>query len=76
MLQDAAKLYGIDLSSSFMVGDSWRDVEAGQNAGCQTILIDYGYEERQPNRPPDARVQSLSEATEWILQNSKKGVGR
>ncbi len=76
LLRRAAQRHGIDVGSSFMVGDSWRDVEAGQSAGCRTILIDYGYEERQPNRPPDARVKSLSEATDWILQTSEKGVGR
>jgi len=76
LLQEAARRHSIDLGSSFMVGDRWRDVEAGQNAGCRTILIDDGYEERQPVRPPDVRVRSLREAAEWILQMSRKGVGQ
>jgi D-sedoheptulose 7-phosphate isomerase len=76
LLQEAARRHNIDLASSFMVGDRWRDVEAGQNAGCRTILIDDGYEERQPAQPPDARVYSLKEAADWILQRSQKGVGR
>ena len=76
LLQEAARHHSIDLGSSFMVGDRWRDVEAGQNAGCRTILIDDGYEERQPVRPPDVRVRSLREAAEWILQMSRKGVGQ
>jgi D-glycero-D-manno-heptose 1,7-bisphosphate phosphatase len=59
-----------------MVGDRWRDVEAGQNAGCRTIFIDGGYEERQPARPPDATVHSLKEAADWILQASRKGVAQ
>lgn len=76
LLQQAARRHGIDLAASFMVGDRWRDVEAGQNAGCRTILIDDGYEERQPAKPPDARVGSLREAADWILQTNRKGVGK
>jgi D-sedoheptulose 7-phosphate isomerase len=76
MLKDAAHRHNVDLAASFMVGDRWRDVEAGQNAGCRTILIDDGYEEREPVRPPDARVKSLPEAVDWILERSQKGIGR
>ena len=68
MILDAARKYNVDLTESFLVGDRWRDVEAGQNAGCRTILIDGGCEERQPARPADARVHSLREAADWILQ--------
>jgi D-glycero-D-manno-heptose 1,7-bisphosphate phosphatase len=64
---DAAKRHDIDLASSFMVGDRWRDIEAGQRAGCgQCLFIDYGYREKQPN-PPFERVASLSEAANFIL---------
>ena len=72
-LLEAESRYGIDLKSSFMVGDRWRDIEAGQRAGCICIFIDRGYSERQPV-PPFARVTSLAEASEWILSpaNSAK----
>ena len=70
LLLEAARKRGIDLSASFMVGDRWRDVDAGHNAGCKTILIDSGYRERGPERPPDARVKSLGEAAEWILRSN------
>ena len=68
LLKSAAELYEIDLKKSFMVGDRWRDIEAGQNAGCKTILIEYGYKERDPASPPDHKVGLLSDAAEWILQ--------
>jgi D-sedoheptulose 7-phosphate isomerase len=68
MLLRAARLHNIDLAGSFMVGDRWRDVEAGQNAGCRNIFIDGGYDEREAERPADARVHSLREAVDWILQ--------
>ena len=28
-----------------MIGDRWKDIEAGQSAGCKTIFIDYNYKE-------------------------------
>lgn len=60
-----------DLPRSFMVGDRWRDVEAGRNAGCKTVLIDRGYAEPLAN--PDAHVRSLAEAVDWILQTAACG---
>ena len=62
----AADAHGIDLASSYMVGDRWRDTEAGERAGCKTIFIDYGYSENQPKHF-SFRVQSLAEATIIIL---------
>jgi D-glycero-D-manno-heptose 1,7-bisphosphate phosphatase len=67
LITAAARERGIDLVGSFLVGDRWRDVEAGNAAGCRTVWIDAGYRERRPSRPPSARVGSLEEATEWIL---------
>jgi D-glycero-D-manno-heptose 1,7-bisphosphate phosphatase len=62
LLFQAANTYDLDLRSSIMIGDRWRDIDAGAAAGCQTILIDYGYNERLPASPPDLRVASLAEA--------------
>jgi D-sedoheptulose 7-phosphate isomerase len=73
MLLEAARKHNIDLAASFMVGDRWRDIEAGYNAGCRTILIDYGYSERPPDREPDLRVSSLREAADWIIRSTPKG---
>ena len=64
----SAKLHGIDLSASYMVGDRWRDTEAGERAGCKTIFIDYGYDEKQPVTVTH-RVQSLAEAATLILRS-------
>ncbi|MCA1557132.1 MAG: HAD-IIIA family hydrolase, partial [Acidobacteria bacterium] len=66
MLLEAARRWAIDLNQSFMVGDRWRDIEAGRAAGCKTILIKYDYDERQADRP-DAIVNSLMEASQLIL---------
>jgi D-glycero-D-manno-heptose 1,7-bisphosphate phosphatase len=65
----AAQKYGINLSKSYMIGDRWRDIDAGATAGCKTILIDRGYTERAPKAAPDVRVGSLPEAVDWILRS-------
>jgi D-sedoheptulose 7-phosphate isomerase len=70
LVLNAAQQYGIDLSRSYFAGDRWRDIDAGANAGCKTILIDHGYAEQKPAAVPDARVKSLPEAVDWILTNA------
>ena len=75
MLLQAAEDMDIDLSASWMVGDSPRDVEAGQRAGCQTIRV------RKPHEPlpgeadhedvqADFTVRNLVEAARVILRQS------
>jgi len=65
-LLDAAMMHQIDLSKSFMIGDRWRDIEAGAAAGCKTFFINYEYQEKQPDCP-DFIVSSLAEAAEMII---------
>ncbi len=72
LLLEGARKYGIDLGASFMVGDRWRDVEAGARAGCRTVLIETDYDDRAPATPPDRLVQSLSEAAGWILKQAAR----
>lgn len=65
MLLKAAQEMDIDLSRSWMIGDSFRDVAAGHRAGCQTILLDTPGKPqvRQPDEPePDKRAVNLREA--------------
>jgi len=66
MLLRAARELSIDLARSFMVGDRWRDIDAGHAAGVTTILIDYGYTEPL-RKVPHHRVGSLLEAANLIL---------
>jgi D-glycero-D-manno-heptose 1,7-bisphosphate phosphatase len=69
MLFAGAQGFDVDLASSYMVGDRWRDVEAGISAGCKTIFIDYGYNEKQP-KSFDYKVSLFSDAVDIILQGS------
>jgi len=67
LLIEAAREFNIDLGASFMVGDRWRDVAAGQRAGCKTcFFIDYGYDEKRPEYPFTV-VKSLEKSVGLIL---------
>ena len=62
MLVKAAEDYNIDLSASWMIGDSENDILAGKAAGCRTILLgcgDYGQ---------DITADSLPEAIQYIIK--------
>jgi D-glycero-D-manno-heptose 1,7-bisphosphate phosphatase len=77
MLRRAAAELGLDLSRSWMVGDWWRDVQAGADAGVRTILIRTGrsvaHRPTPPDAPrPDAILNNLMEAAEWILRSSSR----
>ena len=73
MLLRAAKELDIDLAQSWMVGDRWRDIDAGHAAGCRTILIDYSYDEAL-RQEPDHRVNTLREAADIILDQQRASV--
>jgi D-glycero-D-manno-heptose 1,7-bisphosphate phosphatase len=60
----------VNMTESVMVGDRWRDVEAGRAAGCATVLVDAGWNEPLPHEP-DVRVPSLVEAADWILSRAR-----
>lgn len=65
LLLEAAKKWKIDLLSSFMIGDTWKDMEAGKRAGCRTILLETPYNQ---DTGCDYRVKSLREAIEDIIE--------
>jgi D-glycero-D-manno-heptose 1,7-bisphosphate phosphatase len=67
MLVAAAREWGINLAESWMIGDRWRDIAAGQAAGCRCCFIDYGYDEQYPGLPYST-VHSLPEAVDVILK--------
>jgi len=66
MLVDAAERLVLDLGASYMVGDRWRDVEAGQRASCTTVFLNREYSETVPERP-DVTVRTIGDAATWIL---------
>jgi D-glycero-D-manno-heptose 1,7-bisphosphate phosphatase len=70
MMLEGAQRHGIDLRRSYLVGDRWRDIDAGHAAGCRTVFIDRDYDERGPAVAPNASVTSIIEAARWILKDS------
>lgn len=66
LLLQAAREHHLDLAGSYMIGDRWRDIEAGRAAGCRTIFIDYGYAERRPESS-DLVVGDVLAAGTYIL---------
>ena len=66
MLLQAARDLGLDLARSYMVGDRWKDIEAGRKAGCTTIWIDYDYAEAFRTKLPDHTCSGPTEALNWI----------
>ncbi len=74
MLLAAAKEMDIDLTQSWMIGNSVRDVEAGLQAGCKTILTnDVSHSEQhklgEPN--PDYRAVNIKEAVNIIKKHHR-----
>jgi D-glycero-D-manno-heptose 1,7-bisphosphate phosphatase len=65
MLLEAAVELNLDLKNSFMVGDRWRDIEAGKNAGCTTILLKSQHIE-PIRQKPDFEIHELSELLQLI----------
>jgi len=67
LITQAARELRVECAASYMVGDRWRDIEAGRRAGCKTFFIDFGYDEQAPESA-DFRVGSLADAARIILQ--------
>jgi len=65
MLRDAAARWDIDLTRSFVIGDRWRDIDAGRAVGCFTVLLDRPYSDCPA---PDARADDLGGATDTVLR--------
>ncbi len=79
MIEEAVRDFGIDVKKSFIIGDHLSDVEAGQRAGCRTILL------ARPDSPagssatavtPGYIAPNLGEAVAWLLKLGTQGEKR
>ncbi len=64
LLEALAAKWAVDPTRSFIVGDSWKDMEAGRRAGCRTILIGRADE---GGASADRVATTLSEAVDIIV---------
>ena len=69
MLIQAAEKYGVDFQQSYLIGDRWKDIEAGKTVGCKTIFLDYHYNELLRSQP-DFKVTSTRKASDWIVSQN------
>jgi|SRR5579863_1172287 len=67
LVLQAAGEYGIAVRESFLIGDRWRDVEAGQRAECKTAFINRDMPSGGPEVPATFETMSLRNAVDWIL---------
>lgn len=69
MIQDAAKKHNIDLSKSYIIGDTTIDIMAGLNGGLKTVLVKTGLagEDKSFNVEADYVVDNLLEAVKLII---------
>lgn len=70
LIQKAVEQYHIDLSSSWMVGDTTVDIQTGKNAGLHTALVLTGEagNDKKYDVTPDLVCKDLWEAVEMILK--------
>lgn len=70
LLRRAAREWQIDLTRSWLIGDILDDIEAGNRAGCRTVLVDSGNETEwclTPHRQPHHLALTLRQAARQIL---------
>tara|TARA_B100001540_G_C15760862_1_gene621624 strand:+ start:1055 stop:1585 length:531 start_codon:yes stop_codon:yes gene_type:complete len=67
MIIEMKNKYKLDLKKSFVVGDRWRDIDAGYRANCKTILIDNNYKEKI-NKKPDFIVKKFKQILKHIIK--------
>jgi D-glycero-D-manno-heptose 1,7-bisphosphate phosphatase len=74
MLLEAARTHGLDLATSWMIGDSDSDIQAGKNAGCRTARLpgkkraENDTADEQPAGDADIVAVSFLDAIQQILQ--------
>ena len=66
LLLEASRRHDIDMATSWMIGDSWRDVEAGGRAGCRTVRVTDG--DKSAVDDADLVASSLLDAVHKILE--------
>ncbi|NBX85324.1 MAG: HAD family hydrolase [Gammaproteobacteria bacterium] len=71
LIFEAAKKYHIDCSQSYMIGDRWKDIEAGYQARCKTILIQNYYNEQSSSIAPNLTTTTLQDAANWIINGAQ-----
>lgn len=69
MIEQAKEKFNIDLSSSYMIGDSTMDIELAKRAGLKSVLVmtGLGGSDNKYDAVPDFTAENLYEAVQKIL---------
>ncbi|MDO8638399.1 MAG: HAD family hydrolase [Candidatus Daviesbacteria bacterium] len=70
LYKQAAKDFRIDLKKSYIIGDSFRDIDAGKALESTTISV-YSNQRRSQNLNSDYSVKNLYQAVRLILEKEK-----
>lgn len=77
MVERAAADLGLDLSTSYVVGDQSRDIELGSRIGARRVLVTTGPASlealavlEREGRKPDHVAAGLADAAEWIVADA------
>ena len=65
MILELARCWHVDVAGSYLVGDTWRDVEAARAAGCRSLLVRRPY---NADVTADGYVDSLSAAVDAVIE--------
>jgi histidinol phosphatase-like enzyme len=69
MIERGGSDFNIDLDKSFVIGDSYSDIEAGLRAGCRTVLLgNGGAPDDEKDIVPHRLARDLYEAVEWLIK--------
>jgi len=74
LIADAQKEYSLDLAASWLVGDRWKDIDAGAAAGCNTVFLEYGYDEKLRAKP-DHTISKLAQLVPLIRRETIGDLG-
>ena len=82
MILSAAGEFNINLTESYLVGDTFHDIQAAKNAGIKAILVKTGYgtelldgggnDQATPESKPDYIAEDILDAVQWILKDRNK----
>lgn len=70
LILDASREYSLNLGESWLIGDRWKDIDAGCAAGCRTVFLDYGYDEPLKSQP-DHTISRLEQLAPLILSGMR-----
>ena len=74
LIVEAQKEYARNLAASWLIGDRWKDIDAGAAAGCNTVFLEYGYDEKLRTKP-DHTISQLLELVPLIRAETISDIG-